>query len=61
MNGTTLSAEKRANANWAQCAACEHWFPVGGALLARPEIELHCPKCGQTFLAEDAKRLVRAA
>lgn len=51
--------EKHGNTAWAQCPGCKGWLPVSGALLARPEVRMHCPHCHHEFTQPEAARVAR--
>lgn len=52
--------EKRGGTSWASCRACAIWFPIDIRLVRDAKLLLHCPKCGDRFTAEHAKRVVLA-
>ena len=51
--------EKHGNTAWAQCPDCKGWLPVSGALLARPDVRMHCPHCHHEFTQPEAARVAR--
>ena len=53
----TAFTEKRGTANWVQCPGCRGWFHVTGAMLARPEVKMHCPHCRREFVQGEALRI----
>tara|TARA_R110002126_G_scaffold19489_11_gene73072 strand:+ start:83 stop:259 length:177 start_codon:yes stop_codon:yes gene_type:complete len=50
--------DKPGNATWAQCPACDYWFPVAPVLLQMETVDLICPDCSEPFAPKDAKALV---
>ena len=52
--------EKPGNANWVQCAKCDHWFHAAPSLLRMQNVNLICPGCGHTFPSSDAKKLIES-
>lgn len=50
--------EKRGNTTWVSCRSCQAWIPVEEDLIAAGDIDLRCHACGDSFLPEQAAKIV---